>query len=163
MTPARRCLRPTDDRVLRLERLRQEVESWSWQAGSLGDYLDLGNPSPARAVQARAIMQASEKSAEDARQRLIELLATTRAESPAAVADWTSLHMAILRRILREPDPGPAGAGSDRSVRLYVARETLTKWRRVARGEDEVVLINRGYLEDYGIEVDAWVEQAKPL
>jgi hypothetical protein len=104
-------------------------------------------------------MLESEKSAEDARQRLIALLARLRVESPAVVADWTGRHIAILRRILRELDPGPAGAGSDQSVRLYVAGETLKKWRRVARGEDEAVHINAGFLSDYANEVDAWVQQ----
>lgn len=160
MTPSRSGDGSMDERVVRLERLRQEVELWSWQEGNLGDYLDKGNPSDQDAKRARAAMKESERATGDAKRRLITLTAEMRMQSPAVVADWTGRHMAILRRILAKPDQGSADPGSDQSVRLHVARETLRKWQRVAAGEGEVVLINRGYLGDYGDEVDSWVEQS---
>jgi hypothetical protein len=148
-----------DPRALTLERLRQDVALYSSLAGNLGDYLDRGQPDPEQARKATVDMTSYEQSEARARRVLSDHLAELRAVAPQAVHEWADYHIAICKRILKENDPGPQPDGliSDQSVRLYLARKALAAWRRVRRGEEDMVSINPAFLADYDDEVSAMV------
>lgn len=148
-----------DPRALKLEKLRQDVQLFSSLAGNLMDYLDRGHPNPDQAREATADMASYEQSEAKARRALSDYLAELRAAAPQVVREWASYHIAICKRILKEKDPGPQPDGlvSDQSVRLYVARETLAAWRKVLRGEEDMVFINPAFLSDYDEQVSALV------
>lgn len=148
-----------DPRALKLEKLRQDVQLFSSLAGNLMDYLDRGHPNPDQAREATADMASYEQSEAKARRALSDYLAELRAAAPQVVREWASYHIAICKRILKEKDPGPQPDGlvSDQSVRLYVARETLAAWRKVLRGEEDMVFINPAFLSDYDEAVSALV------
>lgn len=116
-----------DRRMLKVERLRQDVQLFSSLAGNLVDYLDRGHPTADQAREAMAGMASYEQSEAKAHRALSDYLAELRATAPQVVREWASYHIAICKRILKEKDPGPQPDGlvSDQSVRLYVARETL--------------------------------------
>lgn len=148
-----------DRRMLKVERLRQDVQLFTSVAGNLVDYLDRGHPNPDQAREATADMASYEQSEAKARRALSDYLAELRAAAPQVVREWASYHIAICKRILKEKDPGPQPDGlvSDQSVRLYVARETLAAWRKVLRGEEDMVFINPAFLSDYDEQVSALV------
>jgi hypothetical protein len=152
--------KPMDPRAVKLERLRQDAALYSSLAGNLADYLDRGRPSADQARKAEADMTSYEQSEARARRALSDYLTELRAAAPRVVREWTDYHIAICKRILKEPDPGPQPDGlvSDQSVRLYVARETLAAWRKVRRGEEDMVSINPVFLSDYDEEVSALVD-----
>jgi hypothetical protein len=152
---------PMDPRVLKLERLRQDVALYSSLAGNLADYLDRGRPSGDQARKAEADRASYDQSEAQARRALSAYLGELRAAAPRVVREWADYHIAICKRILKEEDPGPQSDGlvSDQSVRLYVARETLAAWRKVRRGEEDMVSINPAFLSDYDEEVSALVAE----
>jgi hypothetical protein len=151
---------PMDPRVLKLERLRQDVALYSSLAGNLADYLDRGRPSGDQARKAVADRASYDQSEAQARRALSAYLGELRAAAPRVVREWADYHIAICKRILKEEDPGPQSDGlvSDQSVRLYVARETLAAWRKVRRGAEDMVSINPAFLSDYDEEVSALVD-----
>jgi hypothetical protein len=152
-----------DSRALKLERLRQDVQLYSSLAGSLVDFLDRGQPTPDQARQAEADMARYEQSEAQARLALSTCLAELRAAAPQAVRAWADYHIAICKPILEEADPGPQPDGlvSDQSVRLYVARQTLAAWRKVRRGQEDMVSINPAYLADYYEAISALVSSRR--
>jgi hypothetical protein len=130
--------------TIKLEKLRQEIESAEKEAGSQSDYIDRGRPSAQQAKQAQQyITQLQEKSAV-LKSQLHEHLEFARKENPQIVREWVDAHKAMLQKILGEPE-------SDRmhGVRIHVARQTLEAWEKVQNGEQDYVGINDYYLKDY--------------
>ena len=134
--------------VIVLEQLRQKVEQVEYQIGSLSDYLDRGKPNESQQQQAIMQIAAYQEQSAALRAQLHERFVVARAEQPHAIEQWVQWHRDICQRILAE-----TGSQAQRGVRQWVARETLRAWDNVARGEQEVVLINPSFLEDYRGEV----------
>ena len=152
-----------NDQVIRLESLRQQVQASNYFAGSLYDYLDHGNPNEQQQRQALAEIAEYEKQAAESLGQLRETLAALRAAAPQVVKAWVKWHMDVCKRIIAEGEANPdQEPGSDPSVRLYVARETLAEWKKVLEGNQDFVSINHYYLSDYDKEVTTAVEVGQP-
>jgi hypothetical protein len=152
-----------NDQAIRLESLRQEAQTFNSLAGNLYDYLDHGSPDEQQQRQALAEIAEYEKQSAESRRQLHEALVSLRATAPQVIEEWVRWHMDICKRIIAEGEASPdQEPGSDPSVRLYVAGETLAEWKKVLKGDQDFVSINEYYLSDYDEQVTAAVERGEP-
>lgn len=152
---------PTTE-IIKIEKLRQQIEAFRWWAGSTGDYIDHGHPD------AQDEREAYDRMGEYANQsalslaQLHEQLTVLRSTHPEIIEAWCQYHIKICVHIIDEErgfEPYQDGRISDGAVRLYVAQETLGEWEKVLRGEQDFVSINSAFLEDYWNEVSALVKE----
>ena len=152
-----------NDQVVHLESLRQQVQAFNYLAGNLYDYLDHGNPNEHQQQQALAEIAEYEKQSAESQRQLREALVDLRTAAPRVVEEWVGWHIDICNRIVAEGEADPdQEPGSDPAVRLYVARETLAKWKKALKGKLDFVSINEYYLRDYDEQVTAAVEGSQP-
>ena len=147
--------------VIRLERLRQQVQATRFFAGSLVDYLNHGQPNPQEQAETIAGIEQYEASAREDQRRLHDHIAALRATAPQVIEEWVEWHTGICKRIITEgstTEPLQDGMVTDQAVRLFVVQETLGEWEKVLRGEQDYVMINDYFLSDYNGEVLAAVE-----
>ena len=99
-----------------LEILRREIDDLQGAAGSLGDYIDLGNPTPSEEKEAFDKMQAYRQSAEQSRQRLQAQVEAYRQSCPEILSAWAGAHCRVCRAILDAGFP-PGADAADRPLR----------------------------------------------
>ena len=129
----------------RLEALRREIDNLQGAAGSLGDYIDLGNPTPSQEEEAFDQMQTYRKSAEQSRLRLQAQVETYRQSCPEILSAWAEAHCRVCRAILEAGFPPRADAQTSR----YVARTTLEAWQALPQAGETFIGINTAWLPDY--------------
>ena len=129
----------------RLEALRREIDDLQGAAGSLGDYIDLGRPTPSEADAAFDQMQAYRQSAEQDRQRLQAQVEAYRQSCPEILSAWAGAHCRVCRAILEADFP----PGSDAQTARYVARTTLEAWEALPQAGETFIGINTAWLSNY--------------
>ena len=132
--------------IQRLEDLRRRAEAAENHAGSLGDYLDRGRPSEAKAQEAYDEMRRSRAEAEGIITELSALLTQLRRDAPGAVADWAERHRAACQAMRADQTPRDQDFLFTRD---FVIGETLAEWDKVLRGEQDYVRINWYFMEGY--------------
>jgi len=134
--------------VIDLEKLRQQVERVENQIGSLSDYLDRGKPSEQQQQQTAKQIAAQTNHSAALQAQLHDRLAALRASQPHVIEQWVQWHREICQRIMAETD-----GHRQQKVRQMLAGQTLEAWKKVLRGNQDTVLINWYFLDDYGKEV----------
>ena len=129
----------------RLEDLRREIDDLQGAAGSLGDYIDRGRPSPEEEKAAYDAMQEHDQKARQARTRLAAQVQALRRDCPEILSIWTEAHIRVCRSFL---DTLPA-TGDDAQTARYVAKSTMEAWQRLPHGGESFVTANTAWLEDY--------------
>ena len=154
--------------VVRLEKLRQRMAKGMRDGAPYLNRLDghMGMPDESEMPELEARVAADERAFNDLKARLRELLWTLRKSGSKAVEEWVGLHTSALEEILRGRSVRRRYAvlqwvrrrlgrrlrengDLDQSVRLRVARETLTEWEKLLRGEVDWVYLNDYWLPDY--------------
>ncbi len=131
-----------------LEALRQEIDNLQGAAGSLGDYLDRGCPSPAEAEASFEQMQAHRQAADLARQRLQAQVDAFRQTCPEILQVWAEAHSRVCQSLLAA-DSIPGASPLDEDVARYVAQSTLPAWQALPQAGEAFIAINTAYLSDY--------------
>ena len=131
-----------------LEALRQEIDNLQGAAGSLGDYIDHGSPSPAEAEAAFNQMQAHRQAADLARQRLQAQVEAFRQTSPEILHLWAEAHCRVCHSILAT-DSIPGATPLDEDTARFVAQSTLKAWQVLPQAGESFIAINTAYLSDY--------------
>ena len=134
--------------VRRLEHLRRDIDNLQGAAGSLGDYIDRGRPSPAEEAEAYETMQAHRGEADRLRGALKAQVESLRRECPEILALWAGAHECVCSHYLESLPRGSDNAETSR----YVARTALEGWRRLPEDGAETFLPAEtvwleGYLE----------------
>jgi hypothetical protein len=131
--------------AVKLEALRREIDDLQGAAGSLGDYIDLGHPSPAEEETAYNQMMDYRQSAEEGRQRLQAQVEAYRQACPEILSAWAGAHCRVCQAILAAGFP----PGPDAPVSRYVARTTLEAWQALPQAGEAFIGINTSWLSDY--------------
>ena len=129
----------------RLEGLRREIDDLQWAAGSLGDYIDRGRPSPEKEKGAYEAMQEHAQNARQARTRLAAQVQALRKDCPEILSTWAEAHIRVCRFFL---DTLPA-TGDDAQTARYVAKSTMEAWQQLPHDGETFVTANTSWLEGY--------------
>jgi len=169
--------------VIRLEKIRQNMEGLSRERGRIVDLLD-GHTSMGHVFTTLEIESFHREDAEYARQfhtqqeDFRDLLFRLRAEGSPEIAEWVGIHKDALKKILAEPrrigfgflqvfrrvlifrypnfgDPFMHG------VRMKVAGATLQEWDKLLKGEVDFIMINNYFLRDYDKKMRRWLRRAE--
>lgn len=133
------------EQAVLLERLRREIDDLQTSAGSLGDYIDRGNPNPAEEKEAYALMERHRRDAEQLRARLRTLVETLRRDGPDILAAWAAAHARVCRLLLASL---PDRSDDERTAR-FVARSTLEAWETLPKEGETFIAIATPWLEGY--------------
>lgn len=131
--------------VQRLEAMRQEIDLLESAAGSLGDYLDRGHPSPAEAEEALSQMHAYRQDADQRRAHLQAQVDSFRQTYPEALKAWAEAHRRVCRGYLSAPDQ----PNDDFQTMRYVAQTTLEAWEKLPQEGETFISINTYWMNDY--------------
>lgn len=142
--------------ILNLEELRNNADARAHSIGSWFDYLDRGSPSEEDKTKTHKAIAEMEKAQEKARQKLRLIVENARIKE--VFAEWKALHVRVCRSIIEDAER----EDSPDTVRLYVAKETLTKWRTISAEHYDFFSINSYYLNDYNDYVKKELAQIKP-
>lgn len=129
------------EEALKLEKLRQQIESAEYDSGSSSDYIDRGNPNESQKKQAEELIRKKNAESTELKRQLHELIQNSPRQ---AIEEWTDFHIAILQTILLERK-----IDSHAKTRKFVAQQTLEEWQSVRNGSKEYVNINWHFLKDY--------------
>lgn len=138
------------ERSRQLEKIRQEVDDWLYAAGSLGDYLDLGRPTPQEAEHAMEQMEEYRQHAERVSDQLQEQVDAYRQSCKAIIQDWTAVHMRACQFYL---DTLPS-EGIDVQTSRYVARTSQEAWQELLEGGETFIGDYPMWLEGYRQRVE---------
>lgn len=133
------------EQAVLLERLRREIDDLQGSAGSLGDYIDRGNPNPAEEREAYETMERHRRDAGRLRARLQDLVETLRRDAPEILAAWATAHARVCRSLLVSI---PSRSEDEQTAR-FVARSTLEAWEKLPAGGETFVGIPTPWLEGY--------------
>lgn len=147
------------EQAVLLERLRREIDDLQGSAGSLGDYIDRGRPSPAEADEAFAEMERHRRDAERLRARLRSLVETLRRDAPEILAAWATAHARVCRSLLASlPD-----RSEDEQTARFVARTILEAWEKLPQAGETFIPVDSPWLEGYRERLAAELSPEKPL
>ena len=133
------------EQAVLLERLRRDIDDLQGAAGSLGDYIDHGNPNPAEEKEAYEVMERQRQEADRLRLRLSELIEERHRLCPEILAVWAGAHVNVCRSLLASL---PDKSDDDKTAR-YVAKETMEAWQKLPEGGETFIGINTAWLEGY--------------
>lgn len=137
-------------RARQLEKIRQEVDDWLFAAGSLGDYLDLGRPTPQEAEQAMQQMEEYRQNAKRVGDQLQEQVDAYRLTCAGIIQCWAEAHMRACKFYL---DTLPS-EGMDAQTSRYVARTSLEAWQELLAGGETFIVDYPMWLEGYRQRVE---------
>lgn len=129
-----------------LEALRREIDELQSAAGSLGDYIDRGRPSPQEEHEAHESMLRYRQEAEQLSKKLQTQVEILRKDCPKILTTWAEAHRRTCRyflssfRLKREEDT---------QVMRYVAQTTLEAWELLPYKGETFISINMSWLENY--------------
>ena len=133
------------EQAILLERRRREIDDLQGAAGSLGDYIDRGRPSPVEAKEAYDSMERQRAEAGRLRARLQALVETLRCDGPEILVAWADAHARVCRALLQSL---PDKSDDDKTAR-FVARTTLEAWEKLPSGGESFIGISTNWLEGY--------------
>jgi len=133
------------EQAVQLERLRREIDDLQGAAGSLGDYIDRGRPSPVEAKEAYDSMERQRAEAGRLRARLQALVETLRRVGPEILVAWAEAHARVCRALLLTL---PDKSDDDKTAR-FVARTALEAWEKLPGGGESFIGISSPWLEGY--------------
>ena len=133
------------EQAVLLERRRREIDDLQGAAGSLGDYIDRGRPSPAEEKEAYDSMERHRLEADRLRAQLQALVETLRNDCPEILAAWADAHARVCRSLLNSL---PDKSDDDKTAR-FVATETLAAWQKLPEAGETFIGINTAWLEGY--------------
>lgn len=132
-------------KALLLESLRREIDDLQGAAGSLGDYLDRGNPDPEERREAFESMERYRREAEEKRRRLRELVEKLRPAGPEVLKTWAEAHIRVCDYFLGSlPDKS-----DDNRTARYVAATLREAWKKLPAGGETFIGILTNWLEGY--------------
>jgi len=133
------------EQAVLLERRRREIDDLQGAAGSLGDYIDRGRPSPAEEKEAHDSMERYRFDAERLRAKLRTLVETLRKDCPEIVAAWANAHGRVCCSLLNSL---PDKSDDDKTAR-FVATETLASWQKLPGDGETFIGINTAWMDGY--------------
>ncbi len=146
------------EQAMLLERLRREIDDLQGSAGSLGDYIDRGRPSPAEANEAYEEMERLRLDAGRLRARLRDLVETLRQDAPEVIAAWAAAHARVCRSLLASlPD-----RSEDEQTARFVARAALEAWEKLPAGGETFISVDSPWLEGYRERLETELSPGKP-
>ncbi|MBM3297077.1 MAG: hypothetical protein FJY83_05690 [Candidatus Aminicenantes bacterium] len=136
--------------ALLLESLRRDIDDLQGAAGSLGDFIDRGNPGPVEEREAFESMERYRRKADEKRLRLKNLVERLRVDCPEILGAWSGAHLRVCDYFL---DSLPDKSDDDKTAR-YVARTTRKAWKRLPHGDETFIGIPSNWLEGYLEKLD---------
>lgn len=133
------------DGARKLEALRRDIDDLQGAAGSLGDYIDRGRPSPAEEIES---LEAMRRHSEEAAKRRLELRALVEAlrnTCPEILATWAGAHQRVCRFFLASlPE-----TGDDAQTARFVARSSLDAWSALPHQGETFISAPTVWLDSY--------------
>lgn len=133
------------EQAILLERLRSEIDDLQGGAGSLGDYIDRGRPSPVEAKEAYDSMASQRAEAGRLQARLQALVETLRRDGPEILVAWANAHSRVCRNLLLTL---PDKSEDDKTAR-FVAGALLEAWEKLPGGGETFIGCSSPWLGGY--------------
>ena len=138
----------TTKTIKALETARLEIEALQTRIGSIGDYLDLGRPSPEDKAKAEAFILKNRLKVQAMEAEFKITLQTCRATQPALLERWVQTHLDTLAEIITKIENAEA-LDRNAKTRIYVAKTSLAEWQEVLADKRDYVSINTHFLKNY--------------
>ena len=136
--------------TIELEKLRQRVAVVDWERLDVSDLIERERPNGKEKKSAEAKLARLNEETRNLMSELHELVAKSPKE---ALTEWVNWHKGVLDEIIKnEPEQSA-------NTRIAMARFVLGEWKKVLKGEQDFVRINKYFLKDYV----AKAEEAFPM
>lgn len=127
--------------AIELERLRQKIEKAQTESGNTSDFMDRGKSNAKELKTAQEFMAKKNLEINELLKEFDKLLASAPKQ---AVEEWVNWHKGFLKNILNENS-----TDKNAKTRLFVAKQTMEEWGKVANGTHKHIHINGHFLKDY--------------
>ncbi len=126
--------------TIELEKLRQRIAAFDWEAIDLASKLGGERPSE---KEKKLVEQSIAPLNEEIKKLLVDLHELIVNSPKEAVVEWGNWHKGVLEEIIKNEPAGTA------NTRLGMAKFVLEGWKKLLKGEQEYVSINKYFLKDY--------------
>ncbi len=133
------------EEALTLESLRTDIELYRDRGGSLGDYIDHGQPAPAEIAEAMDEMRMCSKKAGELTILLDAQVTALRRDCPEILSHWAQAHDRVCLHYMKTLSK----TGDDAKTARHIAGEARTRWRRLPADGDSFISVAAVWLPGY--------------
>jgi hypothetical protein len=142
--------------INKIEKIRQEIFDVTRENAALDYFLDkISYGTPEEYQKASKDYKENRKRIDYLSKKLSKIIKELKLENVELIQKWVKIHIETCTEIICSSENQTPEKVEQDSTKVFVAKETIVKWKRVLTTKSNFVIPNISYLSDYNI----WFEK----